>query len=59
MNISVERNGAQVEYRRGGAHHIYGSPYVTELGTKHPVALQVVDQRERHDQCAHKQVSDG
>jgi len=59
VNVSVERYGAQVEYGRGGAHHVDGGPYVAEFGAEHPVALQVVDQRERHDQRADEQVGDG
>lgn len=47
--VSVQRYGAQVEYGRGGAHDVDGDPYVAELGAEHPVALQVVDQSERHD----------
>lgn len=59
MNVSVERYGAQIENGRGGAHHVNGDPNVTELGAKHPVALEVIDQRERHDQSADEQVGDG
>lgn len=59
MNVSVQRYGAQVEYGSGGAHHVYGDPYVAELCAEHPVTLQVVDERERHDQRTDKQVSDG
>lgn len=59
VNVSVQRYGAQVEYGRGGAHHVNGRPYVAKLGAEHPVALQVVDQRERHDQRADEQVRDG
>jgi len=59
VNVSVERYGAQVEYGRCGAHHVDGGPYVAEFGAEHPVALQVVDQRERHDQRADEQVGDG
>lgn len=59
MNVSVQRYGAQVEYGRRGAHHVYGRPYVAKLGTEHPVALQIVDQGERHDQRANEQVCDG
>lgn len=59
MNVSIQRYGAEVEYRCGGAHHIYSDPYVAELCAEHPVALQVVDQRKRHNQCTDKQVGDG
>lgn len=52
MDVSVQRYSAQVQYGRGGAHHVDGDPYVTELGAEHPVPLEVVDQRERHDQRA-------
>lgn len=59
MNVSVQRYGAQVEYGRGGAHHVDSGPYVAELRAEHPVALQIVEQRERHDQRTDKQVGDG
>lgn len=49
MNVSVQRYCAEVEYGRGGTHDVDGGPYVTELRAEHPVALQVVDQRECHD----------
>lgn len=58
VNVSVERYGTQVEYGCGRAHHVYGCPYVAELGAEHPVALQVVYQRERHDQRSDKEVGD-
>lgn len=59
VNVSVERYGAQVQYGRGGAHDVDGGPYVAELGAEYPIAQQIVDQRERHDQRADEQVGDG
>jgi len=59
MNVSVKRNGTQIEYGRCGAHHVDCDPYVAELGAKHPITSQVVDKRKRHDQGANEQVGDG
>lgn len=59
VNVSVERYGTQVQYWRGGAHDVYGGPYVAEFRAEYPIAQQIVDQRKCHDQRTDKQVGDG
>ena len=38
VNISVQRDGAQVKYGRRGAHHVESDPRVAKLGPEYPVA---------------------
>lgn len=37
MNISVKRDGAEVEYGSCGAHDVTRYPRVAELLAKHPI----------------------
>lgn len=59
MDISVERDGAQIENRSGGAHHVKSDPRVAKLGPKYPVAKQVVHHCESHHKAGYEEVCDG
>lgn len=59
VDVSIERNGAEVEDARGGAHDVEGDPRVTELRPEHPVLQQVVHHCERHHQARDEEIRDG
>ena len=58
MNISVQRNGAEVEDGCCGAHDVEGDPSVAELRTEHPVAKEIVYDSESHHQRCDEQIRD-
>jgi len=37
VNVSVQRDGAQIKNGRSGAHHVKSDPRVTKLGPEYPV----------------------
>jgi len=45
------------DYR--GAHDVKGNPRVTELGSKDPVAEEVIDDCKGHDEAGHEHVRNG
>lgn len=59
VDVPVQRNRAQIEYARRGAHHIECDPCVAETRPKDPVAQQVVHAGEGHHQRGDEEVSDG
>jgi len=38
VNVSVQRDGAQIKNGRSGAHHVESDPSVAKLGPEYPVA---------------------
>lgn len=59
MDVAVQADGAEVEDGSCRAHDIERYPRVTELCTEHPVAKQVVDYGEGHDERRDEEVGDG
>lgn len=58
MDVSIERDGTQVQDAGRGAHHVERHPGVAELGPEHPIAEQIVHSGESHHQRGHEQIGD-
>lgn len=56
--VTIEGDCAKVENRGSAAHNVEGDPRVAESRTEHPVAEQIVDAGERHNQTTDEQVGD-
>ena len=59
MYIPIQRYGAEVKYRGSTAHDVERDPGVAEARAEDPVAHEVVDPGEDHDQAADEEVGDG
>jgi len=59
MDVAVQRDGAQVQNGRSGAHHVECDPRVTELRSEHPVTQQIIHHSEGHHQAGHEEVRNG
>ena len=57
VEIAVEADGAEVEYRRRGAHDISRQPDITENSAERPASHHVIGDGERHDNAGDEHVS--
>lgn len=58
MDIPIQRNRTEVQYRCSAAHHVERDPSIAEAWPEHPVTQEIVNSRERHHQAADEQVRD-
>lgn len=56
VDISVEADGAEVKDGCGRTHYVEGDPGITELCAEDPVAEEVIDHSEGHDQSGDEEV---
>ena len=59
VDVAVETDGTQVEDGRRRTHHVERYPDLAEVCAEHPVAEQVVDDGERHDEDGDEGVGHG